>query len=373
MVRYPLGGMLSCVLQWLAGFKQLGHDVYFVEQADYSNACYDPAKNVMGDDCAFGTAAVDALLAKYDLQARWCFVDVQGSYYGLSSARVSDILRSADLFVDMGTHGAWLAQAKRAGRRIFVDGEPGFRQMRMEHALAAGKALPEYDDYYTTGLNVGTERSTAPTALRRWRAIPNVVAVSLFRPHPVERGAPFTTVMNWRSHKPVEFRGTTYGQKDVEFEKFIDLPRATSVALEVAVAGASVPAARLRAAGWRLRDATEVSRSFESFQDYVARSRGEFSVCKHVFVATNSGWFSDRSGAYLASGRPVVMQDTGFSDCLPSGRGLLAVRTAEEAAAAIGEICGDYARHSAWARELAEEYLDAPKLLKKLLSDLGVS
>ena len=178
--------------------------------------------------------------------------------------------------------------------------------------------------------------------------------------------------MNWQSHQPIEFNGTMYGQKDVEFVKFIDLPSRIGTPLEVAVSGKRVPTGQLQSAGWQVRDAHEVTLSFDTFCDYVRSSKGEFGVCKHVFVATNSGWFSDRSAAYLASGRPVVLQDTGFSDHLPCGRGLFAVRTVDEAAAAIEDINAHYEQHVQWAREIAVEYLDAAKVLRRFLGELGI-
>jgi hypothetical protein len=142
--------------------------------------------------------------------------------------------------------------------------------------------------------------------------------------------------------------------------------------LEIAVSGKSIPTAQLREAGWRLRNAHEVTISFDSYAEYIRTSKGEFSVCKNVFVATNSGWFSDRSAAYLASSRPVVLQDTGFSEHLPCGRGLFAVRTADEAAAALEEIHGNYECHAKWARDIAVECLDAPKVLGRFLHEFGI-
>jgi len=144
------------------------------------------------------------------------------------------------------------------------------------------------------------------------------------------------------------------------------------VPLEVAVAGHSVPMQQLKTAKWRIRDAHKVTVSVDSYRAYILASKGEFSACKHVCVATNSGWWSDRSAAYLASGRPVVMQETGFSRHLPCGRGLFAVSTLDEAATAIDEINGDYERHAKWARDIANEYLDSQKVLGKFLRELGI-
>jgi hypothetical protein len=171
----------------------------------------------------------------------------------------------------------------------------------------------------------------------------------------------------------VEFNGETYGGKDVEFGKFIDLPRHTDVPLEIAVdGGRSLPRQRLIECGWHVRNSYDVSMSVGSFRQYITQSKGEFSVSKHVYVATHTGRFSDRSAAYLATGRPVVLQDTGFSEHLPCGRGLFAVRTAEEAAAAIEDIRGDYERHCRWAHDIAAEYLSAPKVLGGILRELGI-
>ena len=372
MVRYPLGGMMSWVLQYLVGFQRLGHDVYFVEKSGYPNSCYDPSKGVMGDDCSYGTAALNALLARFGLRDRWCFVDAQGVYHGLSRWRVEEVFRTADLFLDMGTHGAWLPEAAGTRLRVLGDGEPGFTQIKMEKRLAAGEELPVYDLYYTAGANVARGRSTAPAAGKEWRLLFHPVVAEMFRAEPAAADAPFTTVMNWQSHPPVEFKGKSYGQKDVEFAKFMELPRRTAAHLEVAVSGKDVPLARLEEAGWRVRDAHEVTASFDTFRDYIRASRGEFGVCKNVFVETRSGWFSDRSAAYLASGRPVVLQDTGFGEHLPCGRGLFAVGTVEEAAAALEEINRDYVRHSEWAREVAAEHLDASKVLGRFLGELGL-
>jgi len=373
MIRYPLGGMMSWVLQYLTGFQRLGHDIYFVEKADYPDACYDPSRGAVGDDCSYGAAAVHAQLDRLGLGHRWCFIDVNGNYHGLSRERVEAVFRSADVFVDMGTHGSWLGEAAPAGLRVLIDGEPGFTQIKMANRQSNGERLPEYDAYYTTGRNIGTPASAAPTVGRPWRPIFHPVDTQRVTRAPAPpRRAPFTTVMNWRSHAPIHYRGVVYGQKDREFAKFIDVPRATGVPLELAVSGNDVPHDRLTAAGWRLRNGPKATRSVAAFYDYLRASRGELGVCKEVFVSLRTGWFSDRSAAYLACGRPVVLQNTGFSDHLPTREGLFAAETADDAAAAIEEVNGDYPRHARRAREIAIEFLDASKVLSKLLRDLGI-
>jgi hypothetical protein len=315
---------------------------------------------------------VQQLLARFGLAERWCFVDFDEHYHGLSRKEVESVLAAAELFIDIGNHGAWTAETAKTGLRVLVDGEPGYSQIKMERRRAAGEVLPEYDFYYSNGANVGTPHSSAPTGGRAWRGLFNPVVVDLFEFAPSPADAAFTTVMNWQSHDPIEFQGVVYGQKSQEFDKFMELPRRTSVPLEAAIAGKQAPLGRLKEHGWRVRDAHEVTMSLDSYVDYLRASRGEFSVCKNVFVAMNTGWFSDRSAAYLASGRPVVLQETGFSEHLPCGRGLFAVRTPDEAAAALDEIHGNYERHSSWARELARDYLDARVVLGRLRRELGI-
>jgi hypothetical protein len=372
MVRYPLGGMMSWVLQYLVGFHRMGHEVYFVEKSGYPSDCYDAERDIMTDDCKYGVGVVDELLARFGLDERWCFVDAGGEHHGLSERQLSRAFEAADLYIDMGTRGDWTEEAEASGARVFVDGEPGYCQIRMEKALAAGQESPRFDHYYSTGRNIGTAKASAPTAGKRWRPIFHPVNVELFENRPPPAGAGYTTVMNWQSHPPLEFEGRVYGQKDLEFEKFVSLPGATNASLELAVSGERVPSGRLLDAGWKLRDSHEVTASYDSFIDYIRSSRGEFSVAKNVFVATRSGWFSDRSAAYLASGRPVVMQDTGFSSHLPCGEGLFAIDSAEEAAEALDQIEADYPRHRAAAREVAAEHLDAPKVLARLLEEVGL-
>jgi hypothetical protein len=286
--------------------------------------------------------------------------------------RIDEELRDCDVFLDLGTPGTLHEETVRIPKRVLLDGEPGFRQITFELALARGEALPDYDLYYTVGMNIGTPASTAPTAGIEWHHVFDPAVVDLFPAHPAPPGAPFTTVMSWQAHKPIEFRGTVYGQKDLEFAKFIDLPSRLNTPLELAIAGPQTPVDELKKWRWRLLDSHQVTLTFDSWCDYIANSRGEFSVAKNVFVATNSGFFSDRSAAYLASGRPVVMQETGFSAHLPCGRGLFAVCNVEEAADAIRQIEADYETHSRAAREIAMEHLEASRVLPRILAEIGL-
>jgi hypothetical protein len=370
--RYPLGGNLSWTLQWAVGLQRLGHEVLLAEKSAYPNACFDPVRMIASDDCSHALGVVPRLLSRHGLD-HWCYVDHSGTYFGASRDATEAFFRSADLFVDLGTHGAWLKEASAGGcMTVLIDGEPGYTQMRHELKREQRSVLPRYDHYYSNGASLDTPHYSGPTAGLQWRAVYNPVVVDLFPCVPAPVDAPFTTVMTWQAHTPLEYQGVTWRQKDVEFAKFIDLPRRTDARFDLAVAGIGGSRDALHTAGWTTRSARETTLTYEAYIDYITGSAGEFSVCKQAYVALRTGWFSDRSAAYLAAGRPVVMQDTGFSAHLPCGRGLFAVTTVEEAADAIEEIRADYARHSAGARALARDHLDATIVLERFLNELGL-
>ncbi|HUR20471.1 MAG TPA: hypothetical protein VMZ90_06660 [Vicinamibacterales bacterium] len=378
VVRFPLGGLLSWALQWVLGFHRLGHDVCFVEKPGWKRSCYNPIDGTVSDDGSYGAGVAGAMFERYGLRDRWCYVDAQNRYYGMQQPEVKSWFRSADVFIDMSADSfgdrslTWTDEAADARIRVFIDSEPGYFQARMQAAEAQGRALPEYDHYYTVGLNVGTPGCSVPTAGRQWRGIVDPVVPEIFPVSPPPPDGPFTTVMSWQAHDERKFVVSGYGQKDLEFMKFIDLPAQSHERMEVALGGKNAPLDLLQRSGWSVRDAQEVTLSLDRFYDYIAASKGEFTACKNVFVATKSGFFSERSAAYLASARPVVTQDTGFSAHFPCGEGLFAVTTVEEAAAAIEQIAGDYSRHSRAARRMAEEFFNARKVCQRLLDDIGV-
>ena len=370
-VQFPVGGYLSWVLQWLVGLRDLGHEPWFVERAHYSGSCFDPPTNSMTDDCSYGMSSLHALLERFSLGDRWCFVDAHGDYHGQSRSTIEGMLGRADLFIDMGTKGTWDEATRAARRRVFVDGEPAFTQFKLALRLQNEEAVERYDAYYTVGQNIGQPCCAVPTSGITWKPILYPVVTSMFPLVAPPADAPFTTVMSWSAHDRLEYDGVTYGAKDLEFPKFIDLPRRVRVPIEIAV-NSPAPRPLLTEHGWRLRDALDVSSTFDQFCDYIRSSRGEFSVCKNGFVATRSGWVGDRIGAYLACGRPVVMQDTGFGERLPCGEGLFAVRDLEEAVDAIERIEAEPERHRAAARAIAETHFEARTVLEPMLAELGI-
>lgn len=186
---------------------------------------------------------------------------------------------------------------------------------------------------------------------------------------------PWTTMTHWYGYPPVEYQGEWYGNKSDEFEKIIGLPSKAGVSLEVAtdLVETSDEYVRFTQAGWKIREGRSLNEPWQRYRDYLAQSRGEFSVAKNGYVRSRCGWFSDRSVCYLALGRPVVLQETGWSECLPSGEGLLVFRDEAEAAKALQRVESDYVRHRRAARALAEEYFAAPKVVGRLLEKLRLN
>jgi hypothetical protein len=235
--------------------------------------------------------------------------------------------------------------------------------------------IEAHDDFATYGENIGTAASPIPPLPSLRARTRQPVLLDLWEAGPPQKEE-FTTVCNWKQGGSVDFEGETYyWSKDREFLKFLDLPKRTGAVIELALGGDSnTPEVRqlLRSNCWRVIDANPLTTDPWTYRDYVRASRGEFTVAKDQNVRLCSGWFSERSACYLAAGRPVITQDTGFGTLLPTGDGLFAFNTTDEAVAAFDAVRSDYGRHSRAAREIAAEYFRAETVLKRLLEDLSV-
>jgi hypothetical protein len=265
---------------------------------------------------------------------------------------------------------------RRKGRRsIYVDLDPTFTQLRLSNGDQKLRALlEEHAVLFTTGENIGTERSRIPTGGFTWQPTRPPVVIDEWS-RDVPPGPAYTTVGKWNVEgRDLGFEGEAYGwSKRAEFLRCLDLPALSDASFELAMDVDSVPQDRalLQARGWQIADPMAVSTDPWTYRDYICGSRGEFTVAKDMNIRLRSGWFSDRAACYLAAGRPVVEQDTAFGDVVALGPGLHAFRTVEEAAAAIRAIESDYPRASAHASEVAREYFAAERVLADLLRAAG--
>jgi hypothetical protein len=262
-----------------------------------------------------------------------------------------------------------------APRRVFLDIDPGFGQMWQD--LGQYAMFQGHHDYVTIGENIGRPDCDIPTCGIDWITTPQPVVLDYWETGEENRGEAFTGVASWRgAYGTVEYRGKTYGLRVHEFRKFIALPRLTGepfrLALDIHPAEVN-DLALLEENNWTLVDPLEAAGDPSRYQAFIRNSKAELMIAKNIYVQTNSGWFSDRSLCYLAAGKPVLAQETGFSRHYPTGEGLLAFSTPEEAAEGVNEISGNLARHSRAAREIAREYFDSDRVLTRLLEKLSAS
>lgn len=359
IARYPYGGVTWCSLMYLLGLRALGHEVCYIE--DTGECVYDPVQNALATDPSYGTGLIHRSLEPFGLGGRWSFVNYDGTYHGASRETVRQWCADADLFVDL-SGGSWFWRDEYAAipRKVFVDSDPVFTQL----AIAKGEAwyvdfFRRFDHLFTFGANIGTPACTVPTSGFTWHHTWQPVVTDLWQSE-TPPGDCFSTVMTWQ----IESFADVGGNKDVEFVRFIDLPARTPSRFELAING---PQALLQRHGWSTVDAMGISRSLWDYRAFIQRSRAEFGVAKHTYVTHRSGWFSDRTECYLAAGRPALVQDTGWSAHLPSGTGLLAFSTPEEALDGLARIDADYPAHARAASAIAREHFDAGRVLPRFL------
>ena len=363
LIRYPLGGLSWHHIQYLVGLQRLGHEVTFFEHYGWPDSCYDPLRHTMTSDPSHGIDYLLKLLRPHGLENRWCFLAQDGAAYGMSRERLGQLCRESDLYLNLSNIN-WLPELEECPRRVLVDTDPVFTQIGA-HGL--GGPYSRYHALFTFGENVHRTGCNMPTAGARWMPTRQPIVLDMWRVEPGDRSAPFTTVMSWSPLGDRWHHGQLYGQKDRAFEPFFRLPRLTRTPMQLAVTPPEEIRAQLAQGGWHLVDPQQVTRDPKAYQSYLRGSRAEFSVAKHGYVVTRCGWFSERSAAYLASGRPVVVQDTGFGHWLEKGTGVIAFATPEEACEGIAEIDRRYEDHCRAARDIAEEYFDARRVLSNLI------
>ena len=355
------GGEAWVRMSWVRGFEELGLDVRFVEEVGGARepAAAEWFAEVTG---AFGLEGRATLLREREAVAGPPLDDLLDVAGEATLVNISGHLQMPDLM-------------RAFRRRAMVDIDPGFTQFWHAQGLA-GANVEGHDLHFTIGELIGTPACPIPTSGIDWRPVRQPVVLSDWPLRPGESLDRFTTIANWRGpFGPIEHDGRTYGLKVHEFRKFIDLPSRSDQRFEIALdihPADSADREALERSGWLLVDPQAVARGTDAFRDYVQGSGAEFSVAQGVYVDTRCGWFSDRTTRYLASGRPALVQDTGFSETLPTGDGLIAFRTLEEAQAGAADIATRYPEHREAARRLAEEHFAAKRVLARFCEQLGI-
>jgi hypothetical protein len=371
IAQYPMGGVTWDYLQYVVGLSRLGHDVYYLE--DTGLWPYNPGEQGVSKGCEFNVRYLAETMSRFGLADRWMYrFPWESQWFGLADTRREEVIGSADLLINVSGTLEHPERYRGAARFAYVDSDPVFTQLKLVRGQEDFRRLIDmHDVQFSFGELI--ERGGAPQVPQtghRWLPTRQPIVLDEWAGAGDPSRDAFTTIMNWTSYKPVEFDGRQYGQKDLEFARFVDLPSLVDARLEVAVGAGKMrqpPRQLLARRGWHVVDPGEVCPDLETYRTYIQSSKAEWSVAKHGYVAGRPGWFSCRSACYLAAGRPVVVQDTGFSNVLPTGEGLLAFETPSQAAEAINRVVSDYERHARAAREIARAYFDAGSVLAELV------
>lgn len=372
------GGHTWQFLNYLLGLRRLGWDVLFVDRLE-AGMCVDAAGDPCGIDDSVNLAYFLDVMRRFGLADAFSLDFAGGTrVYGRSRAETLEFLRTSAAVVNVMGFLVDEELLAAAPLRVFLDTDPGFGQMWCD--LGQADLFRGHDRHVTIAEHIGTPACTIPTCGIDWITWRQPIVLDQWPAQPPALpadGGRFTSIGAWRGpYAPVEHRGRTYGLRVHEFRKFMGLPAMTGGRFEVALdihAAETRDLALLADNGWTLADPAIVARDPWVYRDYLAGSAAEFMATKGMYVDTKSGWFSERSICYLASGRPVLAQDTGLAGLYPLGEGLVAFTTPDEAAAGVAEIFGNYPRHARAARALAEECFDSRIVLADLLSRIGVA
>ena len=368
VVRGPLAGPTWHHLQYVRGLADLGHEVWYLEDSDDYATCYDPAQQTVTADPSYGLAFAGPVFERLGMGQRWAYFDaLQDRWHGPAGDRMPALCRSADLLLNVSGMNAlrpWVAQIPH---RVLIDTDPVFMQVDILNDATLREFAESHTAFFTFGESFGLPGCTMPDDGLPWRPTRQPVLLDAWAPTPGLPDGRYTTVMLWDSYDVREWNGRTFGMKSQEMERVLDMPARCGPRFEMALGGPTAPSERLAALGWHMADPLAITCDPWDYQAYIRQSKAEFSVAKHGYVATRSGWFSERSASYMALGRPVVVQDTGFSRHLPTGEGLLAFTTLEEAVAAVAEVDAHYNRHVEAARAVIESHFDARRVLTRLV------
>jgi hypothetical protein len=381
MTKIPVAGHVWLVAQYLIGLRRLGFDPYYVEAHGITPTVLMETPD--DDGSALAAMCIEKFMRRFDMQDRWAYhaLHDDGRYFGMTELALKDLYRNAELIINL--HGCTVPLPEHCadyslvgGKLVYLETDPVEMEIEVyNNQTTTIDFCLQHNIFFTWGLNYYQSdcRVPMPSQFSFLPTFPIVIA-DWWRSETAS-GDALTTVGNWEQKwHDVQFQGETYyWSKHYEYLKFIDLPQRTAQPLELALARCSDDDLKmLQANGWRVRPSGELSNDLDLYRDYLQQSRGEFTVAKDQNVRLRSGWFSERSAQYLAAGRPVITQDTGFGSALPTGRGLFSFSTMDDILAAIDTINSNYPLHCRAAEEIAHEYFNYDVVLGNLLSACGV-
>jgi hypothetical protein len=375
----PIAGVIWQHLHYIAGLQRLGHDVYYIE--DSARLPYNPETFEVNNEFDYAARLLERLAREFEFKNRWTFCAryLRGQpTAGLSLKKIRRLYREADAILNVCGAQEFNDDLLASDRIIYVESDPGVEQIRIDKGVRSTiDYLRRHRALFTFGENVGTKSFPVPTHNLNWLPTRQPVVTDLWKTSRApSRAAVFTSVANWSTSglKDITWRGEKYlWSKSREFLRFVAAPKKAGETFELAT---NIKDAKTRAKflhnGWRFHSPLQLSVDYWLYRDYVRRSKGEFTVAKDQYVRLNTGWFSDRSACYLAAGRPVIIQQSGFTHHYGNDGGLFAFSSIKEIVDAVKAINADYAKHSRAAREVAREVFEAEKVLASLLDRAGV-
>jgi hypothetical protein len=380
---YPIGGVAWDYLQYVLGLSRLGHEVYYYE--DTWGWPYNPVEKTFKPESDYSAKFIKNFFDAYapELNSKWNYVHLHDKNYGMDRLAFDEIARTAELFLNVSGSCIIPEEISSNCVKVFLDTDPGYNQIVLSERFGWSEnverwcaSVEAHDRFFTYAENINQSDCLVPKLGIAWKSTRMPIVMDLwntFSSSTKAKNAPWTTIMTWNAFKgKLVYNGIEYKSKGSEFEKIINLPCHVDIHFKVAVGGLNAPIESLLNHGWEVVDGLEVSKTPDQYKKFIASSRGEVSPAKHVYVAMRSGWFSCRSACYLASGRPVIIQETGFEKFIPTGEGLFSFKTIEDILISVDTINSDYEKHSRAARATANEFFTADKILAKLIADLGL-
>jgi len=375
----PIAGVVWQHIHYVVGLQRLGHDVYYIE--DSARLPYNPETFEVNNEFDYAARLLNRLSREFGFKNRWAFCAryLPGNpTAGLPLRRIRQLYRDADAILNICGAQEFNDDLLVSDRILYIESDPGVEQIKIDKGVRATiDYLRRHRALFTFGENVGTTGFPVPTHGFKWLPTRQPLVTDLWKTQRAPpRAAVFTSVANWSTSglKDITWRGDKYlWSKSREFLRFISAPKKSGETFELATnIEDEKTRAKFRRNGWRLHSPLQLSVDYWLYHDYIRRSKGEFTVAKDQYIRLNTGWFSDRSACYLAAGRPVIIQETGFTKIYGGKAGLLSFRSLSEIVDAVKIINADYAKHSRAARALARKFFEAENVLKSILDRAGI-
>lgn len=376
LVGFPMGGMAWFLGNYLLGLKRLGHELYFIEDSGDWTYPFNPEKRDFEIDSSYGRDVLTRYFQHMDLDIPWAYYSgLERKLYGATQAEVDRWCTDCDLFFNISGIIPMRENYMKTKFKLFIDTDPVWTMVKGANIPADYAYYLAHDAHFTVGCNLPSGKTPVPLLDIDWK--PTVFPVVLDKWEPLlTPGTHYTTIGSWDTKdREVFIMGEKYSwRKSLEYEKILDMPKRAPQGAKFELSYSNMRPDEVRdyeSHGWMITDALDTSRDFIQYRDMIRNSRGEFTVAKDLNIRIRSGWFSDRAICYLAAGRPVLNQDTGFDAYLPVGEGLFSWRTQDDVLSAVAAIESDYDKHCRAARRIAEEHFDSDKVLAKMLKDAG--